>query len=60
MLNPDILAREDVVHLTARDDALNIRRDYWVWRSTDLFGQNMVEWRWGRIGTAGQTRRVVA
>jgi predicted DNA-binding WGR domain protein len=47
----------DRIHLVARDDARNIRRDYLIERSPDLFGFTIVECNWGRIGTCGQRRR---
>jgi predicted DNA-binding WGR domain protein len=46
------------VRLEARDDSRNIRRGYRIERSIDLFGHHIVEWWWGRIGTAGQSRRL--
>jgi predicted DNA-binding WGR domain protein len=51
------LAQCDRIHLIARDDQQNIRRDYWIEQSPDLFGFTIVDWHWGRIGTAGQSRR---
>ena len=46
------------VHLRASDDARNVRRDYEILRSTDLFGTPIIEWSWGRTGTRGQGRAV--
>ena len=46
------------VRLEARDESRNIRRGYCIERSVDLFGHHIVEWWWGRIGTAGQLRRL--
>ena len=46
------------VHLVAWDEARNIRRGYCIERSVDLFGHHIMDWSWGRLGTAGQSRRV--
>ena len=54
----DDLADAARIHLVARDDARNIRRSYRVERSIDLFGHQIIDWSWGRVGTTGQTRRV--
>ena len=53
----ETLADQNQISLVARDDARNIARSYWVERSPDLFGYTVVEWHWGRIGTAGQSRK---
>ena len=52
------LCEEERVNLLARDDGRNIRRAYRIERSVDLFGHHIVEWQWGRVGTAGQARQV--
>jgi predicted DNA-binding WGR domain protein len=52
------LAAAARIHLVARDDARNIRRGYRIERSVDLFGYHIVDWSWGRVGTAWQSRRV--
>jgi predicted DNA-binding WGR domain protein len=54
----DDLADGGRVHLVACDEARNIRRGYRIERSVDLFGHHIVDWSWGRLGTAGQSRRV--
>lgn len=54
----DDLADAARIHLVACDDARNIRRGYRIECSGDLFGHHVVDWSWGRIGTAGQSRRV--
>lgn len=46
----------DVLCLEARDPARNVARRWGVALRRDLFGWTIVEWRWGRIGTAGQMR----
>lgn len=45
------------ISLRAMDPARNIARHYQIDISTDLFGLWVVDYRWGRIGTAGQVRR---
>lgn len=45
------------ISLQAVDPARNIARHYQIDISTDLFGLSVVDYRWGRIGTAGQARR---
>lgn len=42
-------------HWRAIDPARNIARDYELLVTTDLFGWTLVERRWGRIGTSGQS-----
>ena len=42
-------------HWQAVDPERNIARDYELLVTTDLFGWTLVERRWGRIGTAGQS-----
>jgi len=42
-------------HWRAIDAKRNVARDYELLVTTDLFGWTMVERRWGRIGTAGQS-----
>ncbi|MFD2427449.1 WGR domain-containing protein [Sphingobium scionense] len=42
--------------LQACDPSRNIRRHWHIELRRDLFGWIVVEWRWGRIGTAGQSR----
>ena len=54
----DEFAHADQIRLEARDESRNIRRGYRIERSVDLFGHHIVEWWWGRIGTAGQVRRL--
>ena len=54
----DQLADAPHIRLVACDEARNIRRGYRIERSVDLFGFHIVDWSWGRIGTAGQSRRV--
>lgn len=46
----------DALVLQARDPARNVARRWGVALRRDLFGWFIVEWRWGRIGTAGQMR----
>lgn len=48
----------DALNLEARDPARNVARRWGVALGQDLFGWTIVEWRWGRIGTAGQRRRL--
>lgn len=45
--------------LQAIDLSRNIARDYSVDASVDLFGHWVVALHWGRIGTHGQSRRVI-
>lgn len=47
----------DPIELVAIDAGRNIRRRYSIVASFDLFGMIVVETRWGRIGTRGQTQR---
>jgi len=42
--------------LQACDPSRNIRRHWHIELRRDLFGWIVVEWRWGRLGTAGQSR----
>jgi len=44
------------LELVAIDPNRNIRRRWQVTAARDLFGQVMVETRWGRIGSRGQQR----
>ena len=44
------------VHLTRVDTTCNLRRFYGLAYATSLFGEHGVVRRWGRIGTAGQSR----
>lgn len=46
----------DALLLQAQDPARNVARNWGVALGQDLFGWFIVEWRWGRIGTAGQVR----
>ncbi|AGH49289.1 hypothetical protein G432_07820 [Sphingomonas sp. MM-1] len=46
------------VHLEAIDSARNMARGYSLWMSRDLFGEWVVETRWGRIGARGQSQVV--
>lgn len=46
------------ISLRAINPARNIARHYQIVLTTDLFGQYVVDCRWGRIGTAGRARRV--
>lgn len=39
----------------AVDTERNVARDYELLVTTDLFGWTLVERRWGRIGTSGQS-----
>lgn len=57
MTTLDRLAERETIHLVACDERRNIRRSYSIERSIDLFGFNLVEWRWSRIGANGQKRR---
>jgi len=44
------------LELVAIDPARNIRRRWQVMAARDLFGRIMVETRWGRIGSRGQSQ----
>src|SRR3546814_16123752 len=44
------------VELAACDPARNVRRRYAISITPDLFGAYIVETRWGRIGTRGQSK----
>lgn len=46
----------DRVHLTCVDLACNMRRFYSLAFAQSLWGEHGVVRRWGRIGTAGQSR----
>lgn len=48
-----------LVELRATDAARNIHRAYAVELLPDLFGNFIVETRWGRIGARGQQHRVI-
>lgn len=54
MLNPE----NQLIRLQAVDPARNIARQYEILVQRDLFGALTVDYSWGRIGTAGQSRRV--
>ena len=43
------------IDLEAIDEDRNVRRSYSITASPDLFGQIIVELRWGRIGRRGRT-----
>ncbi|HWJ71508.1 MAG TPA: WGR domain-containing protein [Sphingobium sp.] len=45
------------IHLRAIAPERNIARAYSIHVTPDLFGGWIVETRWGRIGSCGQTRR---
>ncbi|WP_366522555.1 WGR domain-containing protein [Novosphingobium sp.] len=42
-------------HWQAIDTSRNVAREYNLWIQTDLFGWTVVERRWGRIGSRGQS-----
>ena len=44
------------INLCALDPERNIAREYYIEATSDLFGHWIIELRWGRIGTRGQTR----
>lgn len=46
-----------LIHLCAIDPGRNVVRDYSIWVVPDLFGQWIVETRWVRIGTKGQSQQ---
>jgi predicted DNA-binding WGR domain protein len=46
-----------LIRLQAVDPARNIARAYSLHMGVDLFGAWTVETSWGRVGTAGQSRR---
>lgn len=46
-----------LILLRAVDPTRNISREYGIWIAPDLFGQWIVETRWGRIGTGGQSQQ---
>ncbi|MDT0576990.1 WGR domain-containing protein [Croceicoccus sp. F390] len=48
------------ITLVAIDHTRNCRRHYRISRSRDLFGQEIIELAWGRIGARGQSRTVSA
>lgn len=52
------LAAAPSISLQAHDPPKGIARSYCVHRTADLFGHHIVDWSWGRIGSAGQRRRV--
>jgi predicted DNA-binding WGR domain protein len=57
-MNQDILPLSplpDFIHLQAIDKARNIARDYQIHAARDLFGYWIVETRWGRIGSRGNS-----
>lgn len=43
-----------LIELVAINEARNIRRQYSIVMSRDLFGATLVETRWGRIGRRGR------
>ena len=45
-------------HWEARNETRNIARSYRLSIGTDLFGWSIVEQQWGRIGSAGRSRRI--
>ena len=47
-----------VIELQAIDVGRNMRRRYSIRAAPDLFGHIIVDLEWGRIGCAGQGRRV--
>lgn len=51
-------AMEQHWHWEARDQKHNMARSYRLSIGTDLFGWSIVEQEWGRIGSAGRSRRV--
>lgn len=51
-------ANDQLIRLQAVDMARNIARCYEIHAQRDLFGAIVVEYSWGRIGAAGQSRRV--
>ena len=55
----DLAARRDIA-LEALDPARNCRRRYRIERSRDLFGHEIIDLSWGRIGTSGQSMRLSA
>tara|TARA_A100001391_G_C4999976_1_gene260505 strand:- start:332 stop:679 length:348 start_codon:yes stop_codon:yes gene_type:complete len=55
-LNSNHAGMISIWHWEARDAERNIARSYRLEISTDLFGWTIVEQRWGRIGSRGQTK----
>ncbi|WP_264593355.1 WGR domain-containing protein [Sphingobium sp. B1D7B] len=51
-------ADDQLIRLQAVDLARNIARRYEIHVQRDLFGAIVVDYSWGRIGAAGQARRV--
>lgn len=51
-------ADDQLIRLQAVDPARNIARRYEIHVQRDLFGILTVDYSWGRIGAAGQSRRV--
>ncbi|MCJ2180145.1 hypothetical protein B2G71_22950 [Novosphingobium sp. PC22D] len=45
------------IELSAIDASRNVHRAYSIKAGHDLFGDILIEVRWGRIGTAGHHRR---
>jgi predicted DNA-binding WGR domain protein len=43
--------------LRAIDPTRNLARQYTISLARDMFGRWVVDYRWGRVGTAGQGRR---
>ena len=52
------LASEPEIDLVAIDRSRNCRRRYGIRRSADLFGYQIIDVTWGRIGSRGQARRM--
>lgn len=46
-----------LILLRAIDPTRNVARDYSIWITPNLFGQWIVETRWGRIGTSGKSQQ---
>ncbi|WBY18024.1 WGR domain-containing protein (plasmid) [Erythrobacteraceae bacterium WH01K] len=54
------LAARSSIHLYAIDPARNCDRRYQIERSSDLFGEQIIELSWGRAGRRGQGKRLSA
>ncbi|MFB0614019.1 WGR domain-containing protein [Aurantiacibacter poecillastricola] len=54
------LAARSCIHLSAIDPARNCDRRYQIERSSDLFGEQIIELSWGRAGRRGQGKRLSA
>lgn len=59
MLLTDLATRSSI-HLSAIDPERNCDRRYQIERSLDLFGEQIIELRWGRAGCRGKSRRISA